>query len=138
MRSTRSREPNPVTASAFGSTVGVIDSNTTATSAPPRTKITVPARWVVNGIERSGEVNAKPGTKSGDRVGIWVDSAGQLVDEPAPPARAIADAALAALGLWLSVAAVAGALLALTRAILIRVRNASWQHDIDSLFCTQR
>lgn len=77
-------------------------------------------------------------TKSGDRVGIWVDSAGQLVDEPAPPARAIADAALAALGLWLSVAAVAGALLALTRAILIRVRNASWQHDIDSLFCTQR
>ncbi len=117
---------------------GVIDSNTTATSAPPRTKITVPARWVVNGIERSGEVNAKPGTKSGDRVGIWVDSAGQLVDEPAPPARAIADAALAALGLWLSVAAVAGALLALTRAILIRVRNASWQHDIDSLFCTQR
>lgn len=33
---------------------GVIDSNTTATSAPPRTKITVPARWVVNGIERSG------------------------------------------------------------------------------------
>ncbi len=76
----------------------------------------------------------KPGNQIRDRVGIWVDSAGQLVDEPqSPPACAIADAARPS-GLLAErrrgLRAPAGA----HWAILIRVCNASWQHDIDSLF----
>ncbi len=79
----------------------------------------MPARWVVNGIGlHNGEVNAKPGANPVTRGWHGSTIAGQLVDEPARGLRACG-CGLAALGLWLSVAAVAGALLALARAILI-------------------
>ncbi len=82
------------------------------------------------------QITRSRGTKSGDRVGIWVDSASQLVEEPARrpvPLRC----GPAALGLLVERRRGCGRASAGAHwAILIRVRNASWQHDTDSLFCT--
>ena len=38
-----------------------------------------------------------------------------------------------ALGIWLSVAAAAAILFAVTRAVCDRIRSTGWQHDLDSL-----
>lgn len=108
---------------------------TADTPAPPRRTITVPARWIVGGMEHRGVVSAAPTVLPGDRVGIWVDNDGHQVREPAPVSRAGTDAVLAALGIWLSVIAAAAVAAALTRAVLNQVRTAGWQHDIDNLLC---
>ena len=101
----------------------------------PRKVITVSARWAISGTEHSGAVRAKPTVETGDRVGIWVDYEGEQVDKPMPLSRAGMDVALAALAIWLSVIAAAAAVAALGRAILDRVRNTGWKHDIDNLLC---
>jgi len=93
----------------------------------------VRARWLAGGTERTGAVTEQSTIKAGDRVGIWVDNFGDQVDAPTPVALAAVQAVLAALGIWLTVAAAAAALVGLTRLVVDRIRGTGWQHDLDML-----
>jgi hypothetical protein len=95
--------------------------------------ITVPARWTADGAEHTGAVEAQSTAKTGDTVEIWVDHNGAKAPAPTPTTRAAVEAATGALVIWISVAAIAATLSALTRAVCDRIRFSGWQHDIDSL-----
>jgi hypothetical protein len=95
--------------------------------------ITVPARWTAGGAEHTGAVKAQSTTKTGDTVEIWVDDNGAQAPAPTPTTRAAVEAATGALGIWISVAAIAATLSTLTRAACDRIRFTGWQHDFDSL-----
>ena len=94
---------------------------------------TVPARWTAAGAEHTGAVKAQSTTKTGDPVEIWVDNNGAQVPAPTPTTRAAVEAAMGALVIWISVAAIAATLFTLTRAVCDRIRFTGWQHDLDSL-----
>ncbi|KZS74427.1 hypothetical protein A4G26_23090 [Mycobacterium kansasii] len=77
--------------------------------ADPQT-VSVPARWVVGGVEHAGPVDAPRGVKAGDSVDIWVDENGYHVG--LPPRTALDDAVAAGLSAWLMISAVTAVLLA--------------------------
>ena len=95
--------------------------------------ITVTARWSAAGAEHTGVVKAASTAKTGDPIEIWVDNNGAQVDKPTPTTRAALEAMTGALVIWVSVAAAAAMLFAVTRAVCDRVRFTGWQHDLDSL-----
>ena len=115
-------------------TATVTDTTDPAAEPDSATKlITVRARWLAGGLERTGVVTEQSTIKAGDRVGIWVDNFGDQVDAPTPVALAAVQAVQAALGIWLTVAAAAAALVGLTRLVVDRIRGTGWQHDLDML-----
>ena len=117
-------------------TATVTDVRATDTEpAPPYGVIIAPTRWVIGRSTHHGAVDSEPTVQTGHRVGVWSDDHAQQVDEPAAFSRAANDAAVAALVIWVIVVAVAAAVLAIGRAMLNRVRNAGWQHDLDNLLC---
>jgi hypothetical protein len=91
------------------------------------TMVRVPAHWSYRGDAHTGMVVARPGTKAGTKVGIWVDNGGR--PETVPPShpllieRAVVTGLLAALGLgfalWLT--------RLLVRRILIQRHLADWE-----------
>jgi len=93
----------------------------------------VPARWSAAGVEHSGAVSAQSTAKTGDPVAIWVDSNGEQASEPTPTSRAAVEAVTGAVVIWISVAATAATLFALTRAVCDRIRLTGWQHDLEHL-----
>ncbi|VBA50104.1 Rv1733c family protein [Mycobacterium pseudokansasii] len=72
--------------------------------------VSVPARWVVGGVEHAGPVDAPRGVKAGDSVDIWVDENGYHVGLPLR--TALDDAVAAGLSAWLIMAAVTAVFLA--------------------------
>ncbi|MCV7221509.1 hypothetical protein H7I95_11395 [Mycolicibacterium elephantis] len=127
---------HPWTATVTGDAISADELDITAgIPAMPRQTITVPARWVVDGSEHRGMVNAAPTVALGDRVDIWIDDDGRLVGEPAPQSRAPAEAVAAALGVWLGITAGVAVVGAFARVALNHARDARWQYDIDSLQC---
>jgi hypothetical protein len=97
------------------------------------TMITVQARWSAAGIEHTGMVKAPSTVEAGDPIEIWVDNKGAQVPAPTPTTRAAAEAAMGALVIWVSVAAIAATLFTATRAVCDRIRFTGWQHDLDNL-----
>lgn len=116
-------------------TVAATVINDSAANQPPWTRktVTVQARWFAGASQHTGALNAQPTAKAGDRIDVWVDSDGHRVDKPTPVSRAAANAVLTAAAIWLSVAAAAATLFALSQLVLDRIRAAAWQHDIDNL-----
>ena len=94
---------------------------------------TVSARWTAVGTEHTGAVKAQSTAKTGDTIEIWVDNNGAQAPAPTPTTRAAAEAAMGALVIWISVAAIAATLFTVTRAVCDRIRFTGWQHDLDSM-----
>jgi beta-lactamase regulating signal transducer with metallopeptidase domain len=94
---------------------------------------TVSARWTAVGTEHTGKVKAQSTTKPGDPSEIWVDDNGAQVPAPTPTTHAAAEAAIGALVVWISVAAIAAALFTVTRGACDRIRFTGWQHDLDGM-----
>lgn len=93
--------------------------------------VTVPARWVVDGTEHTGDVAAPINIKNGAAVTIWIDDKGSPVG---PPVRNAVDAAVAfAVATWCVVSLSAAGLFGVTRVALDRARYARWQRDFDRL-----
>lgn len=93
--------------------------------------VTVPARWVVDGTEHTGDVVAPLSVKTGEAVVIWVDDQGSPVR---PPVRNAVDEAVAfAVATWCVVSLSAAGLFGVTRVALDRARYARWQRDFDRL-----
>ena len=95
--------------------------------------ITVQARWSAGGAEHTGAVKAPSTTNTGDSIEIWVDDTGAQVPAPTPTTRAAVEAVTGAGVIWVSVAAAAATLFAVTRTVCDRIRFSRWQHDFDSL-----
>jgi hypothetical protein len=89
------------------------------------------ARWQYGDVENAGVF--APSVKDGSSLDIWVDRNGRHVSPPAPSWQAGADAVVAAMGFWLSLAAAAALLVALVRRCLNHARHAGWNRDIASL-----
>ena len=94
---------------------------------------TASARWTAVGTEHTDAVKAQSTAKTGDTIEIWVDNNGAQAPAPTPTTRAAAEAAMGALVIWISVAAIAATLFTVTRAICDRIRFTGWQHDLDSM-----
>lgn len=93
--------------------------------------VTVPARWVAAGAERTGDVTAPLAAKIGDDIEIWIDDEGFPVARPLNTAR---DEALAfAIATWWGVSLVTAALFARARITLDRLRYDRWQQNFDRL-----
>lgn len=99
----------------------------------PTNAITVRGRWSAAGVEHTGAIKVRATVKTGDTAVIWVDNDGLPAETPTSTFRAATDAVTAAVAIWLTVAAAAAALFAVTRVVADRVRDTGWQHDIDNL-----
>jgi len=109
-----------------------VDDSTPAGTAES-TANTVHARWQVNGINHFDAIASRDAVKAGAPLQIWVDGAGNLVDQPTPAARADRDAWTAALVGWLIVAVALAHVVAMVRAHVERIQNAQWDREIRSL-----
>jgi hypothetical protein len=111
-----------VTATSIG------DSNRRDVEGPT---VTVPARWLVDGTEHTGDVAAPPNVKTGDEIEIWVDALGSPVR---PPVWTAAEEGVAfAVATWSTMSLLAAGLFGVARVALDRSRYARWQRDFDSL-----
>jgi hypothetical protein len=97
------------------------------------TASTVHARWQFDGINHADMIASRNAVKAGAPLQIWVDGAGNQVDQPTPVARADRDAWIAALVGWLIVAVAAAHVVDMVRAHVKRMQNAQWEREIRSL-----
>ncbi|HZU47088.1 MAG TPA: hypothetical protein VFA16_07540 [Mycobacterium sp.] len=97
----------------------------------PSKSLRAHARWFVDGAEHTGTIQTRQAVKPGESVDIWVDQHGNQVGPPTKSAAA--EAAAAALAIWLSAAMAVMVLLDAIRAFINRVRHAAWQRDFDDL-----
>ena len=109
----------------------VLDSWTPA--RPFHTGGSVRAGWNVAGADIVDTFAWDRAAKAGDRIDIWVDSAGRRVDAPPPGWRASLDGAGAGAAVWFGVLAVTTAVVAAVHARLDRVREAQWEREIRHL-----
>jgi hypothetical protein len=109
-----------------------VDDSTPAGSAES-TASTVHARWQVNGINHADVIASQDAVKAGETLQIWVDDAGNLVDQPTPVTRADMDAWTAALMGWLIVTVAVAHVVAVVHAHVKRMQNAQWDREIRSL-----
>jgi hypothetical protein len=94
---------------------------------------TVQARWFSADTEHTGSVEAQSATEVGAPVEIWVDDSGEQATAPVPTNRSAVEAVMSALAVWISVAAIAATLCAVTQALCDRTRYGTWDRELDSL-----
>lgn len=93
--------------------------------------VTVPARWLADGAERTGDVTAPLKAKTGDDIEIWIDDDGLPVARPVNTAHT--DALAFAVATWWGVSLLAVALFARARITLDRIRYDRWQQSFERL-----
>ncbi|BCI55842.1 putative membrane protein [Mycolicibacterium litorale] len=94
------------------------------------TTFTVQVQWFANGVTRDTIVEVPHAVKQGDRVGIWIDTQGNVASAPLSADDARARGVGAGIGMWLaSLSVVTAALLVLRRA-LNRARYRAWDRDL--------
>ncbi|MCV7199338.1 Rv1733c family protein [Mycobacterium angelicum] len=107
--------------------------NATVTLDRESNQAVVQAKWSVGADERSGSFEHRSPVKSGDRIQVWVDSAGNLTPPPIPTWRAVGDAVLSAMTVLLVVGLAVSWLRGAVRSRLNRTRDAQWEHEIACL-----
>ncbi len=114
----------------------IADSTTTIAATGFRSfavNITVPARWRVDGVERSGRLTSDRARSVGDSFDVWLDRDGNPVDAPTAVSRAGIDAVGVAVLAWLGVVVAVTVLAVAGRVRLNRVRDAAWEREIAHL-----
>jgi hypothetical protein len=103
------------------------------THAPHTTGFAVRAIWPVGAGVQTHWYRTDRAVKAGDRIDIWVDSAGL----PAAPPTSVSQAGIDAVGvgaaIWVAVALGLMACIAMMRSPLNRIRFAQWEREIRSL-----
>lgn len=93
----------------------------------PVPKPMVPAAWLgPDGMTRTGLVEVTPGASAGDRVPVWMDRNGSVVDAPATPVDVTVDAVVAAVGTGLGWLLLVRVIFAVVRWVLDRRRFTAW------------
>lgn len=101
--------------------------------APTGPAAVLQARWRAGDVESAGTLDWTNPTKDAAGAQIWVDNNGRQVGPPAGPWQAGADAAFAAIGLWLAATVVAALGVALVRRGLRHARFNAWNREIAML-----
>lgn len=89
----------------------------------------VPARWMVNGAERRGNVGAHPGERAGNTVPIWLTRSGDLAAPPISPSDAAVNGVLAGGFVGFTALIVLAALYSAGRWCLDRQRARQWARE---------
>ncbi len=98
-----------------------------------RSTIRMTVRWQWAATEHTGILRVPSSVNHGDSVAIWVDDDGRMVGAPRSTNTALLDAVVVAAATWLTVAALATALVIGVRTLNVRMREAAWQRGIDRL-----
>jgi heme exporter protein D len=89
--------------------------------------VRAPARWrTPAGVTRVGNVLVTPGSVAGQPITIWLDRAGDQIDQPLTADQAWRQGVLAGLGTMAAVAALLALIVLIVRRRLDRVRLAGW------------
>ena len=107
--------------------------DSTSTVRPYSVSFDVHARWQDRGVQHEGDLGWDRPAKAGDRLTVWVNDKGDYVGPPTQPRRAVSDAIIAGVVLWLSVVTVVAAAIGLARFRLDRVRHAQWDRGLRGL-----
>jgi hypothetical protein len=103
------------------------------THAPHTTSIAVRAMWPVGVGVRTDWFRTNRAVKAGDRIDIWVNTAGLPATPPTPASQAGIDAVGVGAAIWFAVALGLMACIVMTRAPLDRIRHGQWEREIRSL-----
>jgi hypothetical protein len=93
----------------------------------------VVAEWQANGKRHTDKLSWGGPAKAGDRLRIWIDSDGNIVDAPTPVSRAGRDAVVIAFTGWWFTAMVIAHIAGLARARIARLRDVQWEQGIRDL-----
>jgi hypothetical protein len=114
-----------------------VDAVTTAESSPGKMRyqdtFVTPVQWQFAGRQHTDTIRTPVKMKSGDRKPIWVDAAGNRTFAPLTARDAAIDAVGIAVALWLVVAGVGAAVLAVVRNMVNRRRYAAWDRELQDL-----
>ncbi len=109
----------------------VEDSRPGATPGSAAVKALV--RWQANGAEHTDLIAWDQPVKAGAALTIWLDSEGNRVEAPTPPALAGANAVLAAAVAWWVMFVIAELSVSAVRAHTARMRDDQWEREIRCL-----
>ena len=101
--------------------------------APHTTGTAVEAMWPGDVGVRTNWYRTSRTVKPGDRIDIWVDSAGSPAAAPTPPSQAGIDAVGVGAAMWCAVTLGLMACVAIARSPLNRIRHGQWDREIASL-----
>ncbi|MFZ1162837.1 hypothetical protein [Mycobacterium sp.] len=110
----------------------VEDSSTSATFPGPGTSKVV-VRWRANDVDHTKLLDWDRSVKSNAPLQIWIDTNGNQVGAPTPPALAGANAVLAGAVAWWILFVIALLSLGAVRSHLARIRDAQWENEIRCL-----
>jgi hypothetical protein len=99
----------------------------------PSADVSVPATWLLDGVEHTGTVRAAATVEDGDTVQVWVDDTGAQVAAPGSADRAAAEAVTIGLLVWVCTVVTAAALFIVTRRLCDRVRYRRWEKGLHEL-----
>ncbi|WP_328358740.1 hypothetical protein OG976_05040 [Mycobacterium sp. NBC_00419] len=107
--------------------------DSTSSVRPYAASFDVHARWRDRGRAHEGVFGLDRPASTGEQLTIWVDEAGDYAGPPTPHRRAVSDAVVAGVVLWLSVVTVVAALTGLVRFRIERRRHAQWDRELRGL-----
>jgi hypothetical protein len=103
------------------------------THAPHTTSVAVRASWPVGAVVRTHWYRTNRAVRAGDRIDIWVDSAGSPAAPPTPESEAGFQAVGVGAAIWIAVILGLMGCVAMTRSPLNRIRLGQWEREIASL-----
>ncbi len=104
-----------------------------STVRPYALSFDVHARWIDRGITHEGTFDWGQPATVGEQLTVWVDRQGTYAGPPVPPGRAVSDAVIAAVVLWLRVLTLVVAVTTLVRFRIERRRHAQWDRGLRGL-----
>lgn len=107
--------------------------DTTGTTLPFDSSLSTPLRWGYAGHDHTAVSSTSKSMKTGDRIAIWVDAQGIPTVAPLSRSDVVAEAVIAAVVLWATVAGACTGVWKLYRWWLDKLRYASWDRAIADL-----
>ncbi|MDI2124802.1 hypothetical protein QI554_01460 [Yinghuangia seranimata] len=122
---------NRAAATAAHPVTGVLEQDVYAVAGSMRTgAATAKVSWTAaDGTTRTGQAPVQTIGSRGDQTVVWLDRAGNPVEPPAPPGRAMSHAIGSGLATLVGGAAALLALLGSERFLFMRRRTAAWARD---------
>ncbi len=87
-----------------------------------------PARWTVDGVQRTADVPARSGSTAGTKVTVWLDPSGKVHMPPLTASEASDRVVVARVIALAALAVLLAIMIVIARRLLDRRRLASWEH----------
>jgi hypothetical protein len=93
------------------------------------TQFRAPARWSVDGVEHTGDVDIPPGATAGQTVAVWIGPDGEQAPPPRSGAANVAEAVATALVVWVAGTAGCAAVFSVFGWLATKRRLARWDWE---------